>query len=103
MKRRWIEPFDELVSTWIFREETTNDESPPSSDKGDPTLWEGAGVKSEQLLKIRYQLLQRTLCASLAAQACGLSQAWMVVRWVARAAASAHTLVAALPWARYEL
>jgi hypothetical protein len=74
------EPFDDPVSTWIFKEQTKNPESPPHRTKVIQRYATALGVKSEQLLKVRYQLLQRTLCAALTAQAQGMSQAWMVVQ-----------------------
>ena len=44
-------------------------------------------IEPKSLLDIRYQLLQRTLCASIVARARGLSEAWMIVQHFPRAAA----------------
>ena len=74
------EPFDDLVSTWIFKEETKNAKSPPHRTSVIQLYAKTLGVKSEQLLGIRYQLLHRTLCAALTAEAQGMSEAWMVVQ-----------------------
>ena len=74
------EPFDDLVSAWIFKEETKNANSPPHRTRVIQLYAKILGVKSEQLLGIRYQLLQRTLCAALTAKAQGISEAWMVVQ-----------------------
>jgi hypothetical protein len=74
------EPFDDLVSAWIFREEKKNAESPPHRTGVIQRYAQAFGIKSEKLLDIRYQLLQRTLCAALTARAQGASQAWMLVQ-----------------------
>jgi hypothetical protein len=74
------EPFDDLVSAWIFREEKKNAESPPHRTRVIQRYAKALGVSSRQLLDIRYQLLQRSLCAALTAQDSGAAQAWMVVQ-----------------------
>jgi Domain of unknown function (DUF6946) len=74
------ERFDDLVSAWIFKEEKKNAESPPHRTRVIQHYAEAFRVSSEQLLDIRYQLLQRTLCAALTAQVQDASQAWMVVQ-----------------------
>jgi hypothetical protein len=45
-------------------------------------------VDVESLLDTRYQLLLRTLCASLVARARSLSEAWMIVQHFPRGAVS---------------
>jgi hypothetical protein len=74
------ERFDDVVSSWIFREEKKNAESPPHRTRVIQRYARVFGISSVQLLDVRYQLLQRTLCAALTAQALGVSQAWMVVQ-----------------------
>jgi hypothetical protein len=74
------EPFDDFVSAWIFSEEKKNAKSPPHRTSAIQRYAKAFGVSSRELLDIRYQLLQRTLCAALTATVCGASQAWMVVQ-----------------------
>jgi hypothetical protein len=74
------EPFDDPVGVWIFREEKKNAESPPHRTRVIQRYAQTLRVKSEQLLNIRYQLLQRSLCAAITAQTQGSSQAWMVIQ-----------------------
>jgi hypothetical protein len=74
------EPLDDLVAAWIFREEKNNANSPPHRTRVIQRYASAFGISSVQLLDIRYQLLQRTLCAALAARARDVSQAWMVVQ-----------------------
>jgi hypothetical protein len=75
------EPFDELVSEWIYEEIDSNPRSPPHRQKVIRRYAKAFGVDYECLLQIRYQLLHRTLCAAIAANAKGLSQAWMIVQY----------------------
>jgi hypothetical protein len=74
------EPFDDLVSAWIFKREKEDTESPPRRTRVIQRYAEALGLRSRQLLDIRYQLLQRTLCAALTAQGQRASNAWMVVQ-----------------------
>lgn len=74
------EPFDDLVSSWIFRDEKKNFDSPPHRTTVVQQYAKAFGVKSEQLLNIRYQLLQRTLSAALTAHTRRESNAWMIVQ-----------------------
>jgi hypothetical protein len=74
------ESFDSLISAWIFREETRNPRSPPYRTKVVQRYAKALSLRSEQLLDIRYQLLQRTLCAALTAHSAGKSKAWMIVQ-----------------------
>jgi len=73
------EPFDDIVSAWIFDKEMTNARSPPHRTKVIQRYARAFGKRSVQLLDIRYQLLQRTLRAALTAAEHGSSRAWMVV------------------------
>lgn len=72
------EPFDDLVSVWIFKKGKANPKSPPHRTRQVVRYAEAFGMKPEQLLEIRYQLLQRTLCAALTAKQPRVSRAWMV-------------------------
>ena len=74
------EPFDDVVSNWIEREAGRNPRSPPHRWKAIRRYAEALKVDAETLLGIRYQLLQRTLCASIVAKARGLPGAWMIVQ-----------------------
>jgi hypothetical protein len=82
------EPFDDLVSVWIEREAARNPRSPPHRQKAIRRYAAALKVEPESLVDIRYQLLQRTLCASIVARARGLSAAWMIVQHFPRGAAS---------------
>src|SRR5262249_3728809 len=86
------EPFDDLVSAWIFREEKNNAQSPPHRTRVIQRYAKAFGVNSERLLNIRYQLLQRTLCAALTAQSQGRSQAWMIVQSFASGLGDGHLI-----------
>jgi hypothetical protein len=74
------EPFDDVIYKWIYKEMDKNERSPPHRTKVVQRYAEAFGLKLEQLLEIRYQLLQRTLSAALTAQKRGVSKAWMVVQ-----------------------
>jgi hypothetical protein len=74
------EPFDDVVSHWIEREAKRNPRSPPHRRNVIQRYAKALTVDAESLLDIRYQLLQRTLCASIVAYARGLSEAWMIVQ-----------------------
>jgi hypothetical protein len=74
------ERFDDVVAEWIFKEEEKNERSPPHRIRVVQRYARGFGLRSVELLDIRYQLLQRTLCAALTAQDRRVSQAWMVVQ-----------------------
>jgi len=73
------ERFDEVVSVWIHRNKK-NIRSPPHRKKIIKRYAEAFGVEYEELLEIRYQLLQRTLSAALTAHELGLSRSWMIVQ-----------------------
>jgi len=81
------EPFDDVVSDWIEREAGRNPRSPPHRRKAIRRYAEALKVDADSLLGIRYQLLQRTLCASIVAGARGLSGAWMIVQHFPRGTA----------------
>jgi hypothetical protein len=73
------EPFDNLVSVWI----DIKKDNPKSPDHRKGVIRQYAtafGVAYESLLSIRYQLLQRTLCAAITANDKGLSKAWLIVQ-----------------------
>jgi Domain of unknown function (DUF6946) len=82
------EPFDDVVSDWVEREAARNPRSPPHRRKAIQRYAAALMVEPESLLDIRYQLLQRTLCASIVASSRGRSAAWMIVQHFPRAAAS---------------
>jgi hypothetical protein len=74
------EAFDDLLGDWIERDGKANPRSPDHRRKVVGQYAEGLGVKADDLLAIRYQLLQRTLGAARTAKAAGLPHAWMVVQ-----------------------
>jgi hypothetical protein len=76
------ETFDKVVLEWIFERENEQggERSPPHRTGVILQYAKDFGVRSTQLLEIRYQLLSRTLCAALTANALGRSKAWMVVQ-----------------------
>ncbi|PDT73057.1 hypothetical protein CO675_32155 [Bradyrhizobium sp. C9] len=74
------EPFDELVSNWIFKEEQNNSDSPPHRTAVIQRYASALRLESVQLLNIRYQLLQRTLAVAITAKEQSLSKAWMIVQ-----------------------
>ena len=82
------EPFDDLVSVWIEREAVRNPRSQPHRQKAIERYAAALKVEPENLLEIRYQLLQRTLCASIVARVRALSEAWMIVQHFPRGGAS---------------
>jgi hypothetical protein len=74
------EPFDNLVSVWIDVKKQNNPNS-PDHRRGVIRQYANAfDVAYESLLNIRYQLLQRTLCAAITANDKGQSKAWMIVQ-----------------------
>jgi hypothetical protein len=82
------ESFDDVVSEWIERKAMQNPRSPPHRRKVVQRYADALMVDAERLLGVRYQLLQRTLCASIVARAKGLSEAWMIVQHFPRGDAS---------------
>jgi hypothetical protein len=79
------EPFDDLVSSWIYKRanpEHANYKpaSPPRRKAVIERYANDLGVSTDQLMGIRYQLLQRTLSASKTASTRGLSDCWMIVQ-----------------------
>ena len=83
------EPFDDLVSDWIIRDDR-NSKSPPHRRKIIERYAEALKVEVAELAGIRYQLLQRTLCAALTARSEGQSQSWMIVQSFAAANSTGH-------------
>ena len=84
------ESFDDLVSVWINRNERSNPASPPHRRKVVERYADAFGVQFDDLLKMRYQLLQRTLCAALTAHDEKRSQSWMIVQSFAAADSEGH-------------
>jgi hypothetical protein len=84
-----IEPFDDLVSVWIDRN-AKNVRSPPHRKKTIERYAQAFGVAFDDLLHVRYQLLQRTLAAALTARSNGISQAWMIVQSFAAPDSDGH-------------
>jgi hypothetical protein len=82
------EPFDDVVSDWIERDARRNPRSPPYRQGVIERYAKALSVDPESLLGVRYQLLQRTLCASIVARAKGLSEAWMIVQHFPRGTAN---------------
>jgi hypothetical protein len=74
------EPFDNHVSIWIDTKKQGNPRSPDHRKGVIRKYAKAFGVAYESLLNIRYQLLQRTLCAAITANDKGLSKAWMIVQ-----------------------
>jgi hypothetical protein len=74
------EPFDNLVSVWIDIKKKDNPNSPDHRKAVIRQYAKAFGVAYESLLDIRYQLLQRTLCAAITANDKGVSKAWMIVQ-----------------------
>ena len=74
------EPFDNIVSVWIDIKRQDNPKSPDHRQGVIRQYATAFGVAYEALLSIRYQLLQRTLCAAITANANGYSNAWMIVQ-----------------------
>lgn len=74
------EPFDNLVSIWIDIKKKDNPRSPDHRMGVIQQYAKAFGVAYESLLNIRYQLLQRTLCAAITANNNRLSKAWMIVQ-----------------------
>jgi hypothetical protein len=74
------EVFDDLVSVWIAREAARNPRSPDHRRKIIQKYAHEFAVCEEALMGIRYQLLQRTLCAAIVARSVGVMCAWMIVQ-----------------------
>jgi hypothetical protein len=73
------EPFDYPVSIWIEREAKRNPRSPAHRRKAIQEYADVFGVQPEMLMDIRYQLLQRTLCAAITARSRNFPNAWMII------------------------
>jgi hypothetical protein len=73
------EPFDDIVFVWIEREAKRNPRSPTHRSTVIQKYAKALRVRPESLMNIRYQLLQRTLCAAITARNANLSDAWMIV------------------------
>ena len=84
------EPFDNLVSDWIEKEAHKNPNSPPHRRNVIEQYSVAFGVESQRLSKIRYQLLQRTLCAALTARSVGQARSWMIVQSFAPTDSEGH-------------
>jgi hypothetical protein len=74
------ESFDQIVLDWICAEHRENPRSPPHRLGVIQRYADAFAVSLRQLMELRYQLLQRTLCAALTAQEHGLQKAWMIVQ-----------------------
>jgi hypothetical protein len=74
------EHFDDIVSIWIDREAVRNPRSPPHRRTILQRYADALGAAPAALMDVRYQLLQRTLCAALAARSQQARRAWMVVQ-----------------------
>lgn len=83
------EPFDDLVSVWIERD-AENTRSPPHRKRVIKRYAEAFGVAYNDLVGIRYQLLQRTLSAARTARSRATSGAWMIVQSFAAPQTDAH-------------
>jgi hypothetical protein len=59
------ERFDDLISIWTNKEVAKNPRSPPHREEVINRYAKAFCVERGQLSNIRYQLLQRTLCAAL--------------------------------------
>lgn len=83
------EPFDEYVAIWIDKnaEKIT---SPPNRRNTIERYARALNVTYESLQGIRYQLLQRSLCAALTAKSVGHSNAWMIVQCFALGNVEGH-------------
>jgi hypothetical protein len=84
------ERFDDLISIWINKEAVKNPRSPPHREDVINRYAKVFCVERERLSNIRYQLLQRTLCAALTAGAQRLSQSWMIVQSFAPVDSDGH-------------
>jgi hypothetical protein len=73
------EVFDDLVSVWIAREAARNPRSPDHRRKTIQKYANEFAVSEGALMGVRYQLLQRTLCAAIVARKVGAMSAWMIV------------------------
>jgi hypothetical protein len=62
------ESFDQIVLDWICAEHRENPRSPPHRLGVIQRYADALAVSLRQLMELRYQLLQRTLCAALTAQ-----------------------------------
>jgi hypothetical protein len=84
------EPLDDKVSVWIDRNTVKNPRSPPYRQGVIARYAAALGVTPASLMDIRYQLLQRTLCAALAARDRRACQAWMIVQCFGSNAGEGH-------------
>jgi hypothetical protein len=74
------ETFDDIVSVWVNREKTKRPRSPEHRHSIVQRYADALGVEKDVLMTVRYQLLQRTLCASIVARNTNVSDAWMIVQ-----------------------
>jgi hypothetical protein len=74
------ETFDEEVRNWIDEDAEKNPRSPPHRLRVIGRYAQAFGTRIEDLLDLRYQLLHRTLAASLTARRYGRRRAWMIVQ-----------------------
>lgn len=84
------EPFDDPVSVWVERDAKKNTASPPHRREIVDRYAAAFGVHPDSLLEIRYQLLQRTLCAALTARMRNQAQSWMIVQSFAPDTSDGH-------------
>jgi hypothetical protein len=73
------ETFDDLVSVWMKREAARNPRSPDHRRKVIQKYADSFKISEDALMNVRYQLLQRTLCAAIVARDAGVNNAWMIV------------------------
>lgn len=86
------ERFDDEVSVWIEREAKRNSRSPEHRRKVIEKYARALAVEPARLMAVRYQLLQRTLCAALTARARDIPEAWMIVQSFASETVEGHRL-----------
>jgi Domain of unknown function (DUF6946) len=74
------ESLDNEIRIWVYEEERKNPRSPPYRLAVVDRYARALGVRKDELLSLRYQLLHRTLAAALVARRSARKQAWMVVQ-----------------------
>jgi Domain of unknown function (DUF6946) len=84
------ECLDNEIRVWVYEEERKNPRSPPYRLAVVDRYARALGVRKEELLSLRYQLLHRTLAAALVARQSARKQAWMVLQSFAPAGCEEH-------------
>lgn len=84
------ETFGDLTDVWVRQKEQANPRSPPHRNSVIDRYSQALGISREALLPLRYQLLQRTLAAALAAKRSGRKRAWMIIQSFARPGCEEH-------------